>query len=82
MQVEVYEWEDDDEGGHFKMHLEERDYSKTADRHCDTCIVCGYPTYPECCSWCHNMKILEMRKDEPFIKASIHGEIPKMPKKD
>ena len=82
MQIEVYEWEDDENGGHFKTHWEEQDFSKTADRHCDICIVCGLPSYPECCSMCNNMKILEQRKNEPAFRATIHGETPKMPKKD
>ncbi|MCC8159745.1 MAG: hypothetical protein LIO53_00245 [Oscillospiraceae bacterium] len=54
MEVTVIEWVEDDEGGHFEEHKEERDYSATEDRHDPICVVCGFPSYPECMSWCQN----------------------------
>ena len=53
---EIHEYVPDRNGGHFKVTHEKIDVTETADRHCDLCKVCKFPTYPECMSFCPNMK--------------------------
>ncbi len=51
IKFDVYELPDnkDDE---FKHHVEYREYPEEEKRHCNLCVVCGFPSYPKCREWC------------------------------
>ena len=43
--------------GYFKETEYEKEFPESEGRHSDLCVVCGWSTYPECRSWCHNEKL-------------------------
>lgn len=39
------------DGVHFKHYTEKKEYPDDG-RHSELCVVCGFPSYPECREWC------------------------------
>ncbi|MDR1753994.1 MAG: hypothetical protein LBR74_03695 [Eubacterium sp.] len=39
----------------------EEEFPNSEGRHSDLCVVCGFPTYPECREWCRNEKLEAMK---------------------
>ena len=57
MKITVSEF--DEKTKTFKHYEREEDFSETADRHDNLCIVCGFSAYPECIKVCHNECVRE-----------------------
>ena len=53
----VSEFVEDENGGHFIHYTREKDFPESEERHCDLCVVCGFPTYPECRKYCPNEQL-------------------------
>lgn len=51
IELEVIEFPDK-KGDDFKRYKVKREYPEEGKRHSDLCVVCGFPTYPECREWC------------------------------
>ncbi len=73
-QMNVMEWVEDKDGGHFEEHMEEREYDNSDNRHCDLCIVCGFPEYPECTKWCQSEKWRLERLEKERLKNAEKAE--------
>ena len=43
---------EDKSGVHFVHYTRFEDFPNSEGRHCNLCVVCGFPTYPECRNWC------------------------------
>lgn len=56
MKFKVSEFVEDKNGGHFIHYTREEEFPETEGRHRDLCVVCGFPSYPECREWCPNEK--------------------------
>lgn len=58
IEFQVSEIMENDDGINFKHYTEKKEYPDDG-RHCDLCIVCGFPAYPECRNWCQNEKFIK-----------------------
>lgn len=52
MKITYSEFVESKDGGYFVDHVMEREFPESEGRHSDLCVVCGFPTYPECRNWC------------------------------
>lgn len=56
MKIEVSEIVEDKNGCHFIHYTREEEFPESEGRHSDLCVVCGFPTYPECMKYCRNFR--------------------------
>lgn len=64
IRLELSEFVDDANGGHFEERIEDLVFRDDQVRHEDLCTVCGWPDYPGCIAECPNMKLLEKQRSK------------------
>ncbi|MCI9004409.1 MAG: hypothetical protein HFH39_04045 [Lachnospiraceae bacterium] len=50
--IETSEFVETKDGGYFEHHTREEEFPDSEKRHKDLCVVCGFPSYPECRRFC------------------------------
>ena len=52
MAVEVHEFVEDENGGHFIQYTREQDITEHYDRPDNLCKICRFNSYPKCLGYC------------------------------
>lgn len=70
MEIKVSEIIEDKTGVRFKHYVRQQEFPETEGRHCDLCVVCGFPAYPQCRDWCahHGYEAESAREAEKMNK--------------
>ncbi len=73
MKITCHEFVESKDGGYFIEYECEEEFPETEGRHKPLCVVCGFPTYPECRKWCQHEgdKMKRIIVDEDKIKGKL-----------